>query len=159
MPRTAASRARALAVTRTAAKGIDLLIVIVGGAILPTVAGPLLGFVYSLCADGLPFEGFRGQSIGKRLLGLRVLHRPGGEPAGLKDSAIRNAPVGVAMFFAIIPVWGWIILILVGVPLLAIEVYLLFRVENGHRLGDVMADTEVAETDPERAGRGIGRRK
>ena len=56
---------------------------------------------------------------------------------------IRNAPVGVATFFAIIPVWGWLILLLVGIPLLLIEGYLMFRVESRQRLGDVMADTEV----------------
>lgn len=58
---------------------------------------------------------------------------------------IRNAPIGVATFFGIIPFWGWIILVLLGIPLLALEVYLMVTLANGGRLGDVMADTHVVE--------------
>ena len=64
-------------------------------------------------------------------------------PASIKASILRNAPVGVATFFAIIPVWGWIILGIIGIPLMVMEVYLMATVETGLRLGDVMGDTEV----------------
>ncbi len=69
------------------------------------------------------------------------------KPMSLRASVVRNAPVGVATFFAIIPVWGWLILALVGVPLMVMEIYLMVTAENGHRLGDVMADTEVVRAE------------
>ncbi len=131
---------------RIVAKILDLLVVFLIAAILPRVVGPLIGFFYSLLADGIHAGPFRAQSIGKKIMGLRVINlAQGGEAASLKDSAIRNAPVGLATFFAIIPIWGWVILFLVGLPLMAIEITLMARVEGGHRIGDVMADTEVVK--------------
>ena len=128
---------------RVAAKSIDLLIIMASSAVLPYPAGPLFGFVYSLFADGSAFPGFQGQSIGKKLLGLQVVSTLTGKPAHFKESALRNSPVAVATFFGIIPVWGWLILGLIGVPLMIMEIYLMLSVATGHRLGDVMGDTEV----------------
>lgn len=130
---------------RVVAKLIDLFLVIAVAAILPYPLGPLVGFLYSILGDGIRFKGFRGQSIGKKVMNLRVIKSGTGQPAVFKDSVYRNAPVGVATFFAIIPVWGWLILGLIGVPLMVMEIYLMLRVENGHRLGDVMGDTQVIE--------------
>jgi uncharacterized RDD family membrane protein YckC len=130
---------------RVLSKIIDIVIIVAMAAILPYPLGPLLGFLYSLFADGLNYGPFKGQSIGKRLLGLRVRSRIRNQPANFKESALRNAPVGVATFFAIIPVWGWVILALIGIPLMLMEIYLMLSVDTGHRLGDVMGDTEVIE--------------
>jgi uncharacterized RDD family membrane protein YckC len=132
-------------INRVIAKFIDLLMLGAFAAILPYPLGPLLGFGYSLFADGLNFGPLRGQSVGKKLMRLRVVHMQRRAPASFRDSALRNAPVGVATFFAIIPVWGWLILALIGIPLMVMEVYLMLSVETGHRLGDVMGDTEVIE--------------
>ena len=82
---------------------------------------------------------------------LQVVHTLRRQPANARDSVYRNAPVGVATFFALIPVWGWLILCLIGVPLMLMEVYLMVSVETGHRLGDVMGDTEVIEKTPEKS--------
>ncbi len=128
---------------RVAAKMVDIGIIIGLAAILPYPLGPLVAFAYSLIGDGLGFGDLSGQSLGKKIFGLRVMNTLKDEPASLKDSILRNAPVGIATFFAIIPVWGWLILGLVGLPLMAMEIYLMVSVESGHRLGDVMADTEV----------------
>jgi uncharacterized RDD family membrane protein YckC len=136
---------RASVFLRVVAKIIDILIVFAAAAILPYPFGPLLGFAYSLLADGINVGSFRSQSVGKKAMKLQVVSIITGKPANLRDSAIRNAPVGVATFFAIIPVWGWLILGLVGIPLMIIEIYLMVTVESGHRLGDVMGDTEVVE--------------
>lgn len=131
-------------VNRLVAKVIDLLAVFALGAVLPYPLGPLCGFVYSLAADGNPVRGWEGQSLGKKVMGLRVVSLVRkGEPATIRDSVLRNAPVGVATFFGIIPVWGWLILGIIGIPLMVMEVYLMMTVEAGHRLGDVMGDTEV----------------
>ncbi len=130
---------------RVLAKLIDLLLVFLLAILLPYPIGPVCGFIYSILGDGLDFRGQAGASLGKRLLRLQVVHTLEKRPAGWKDSLLRNAPVGVATFFAIIPIWGWLIAVLIGLPLMFIEVYLILTVETGHRLGDVMADTEVVE--------------
>ena len=135
---------------RILAKFTDLFIVFFIAALLPRVVGPLLGFFYSLIADGLSVGGQRGQSIGKKIFRLQVVNAITDKPAHFRDSMIRNSPVGLATFFAIIPIWGWFILVVIGIPLLAIELTLMVRMENGHRLGDVMADTEVREVSHEK---------
>ncbi len=128
---------------RVAAKLIDLFIVIVLATVLFYPVGPILGFLYSLLGDGINWGPFKGQSIGKKILFLQTMNRIHKRPANFKDSALRNSPVGVATFFGLIPLWGWLILILIGIPLMCIEVYLMISIETGHRLGDVMGDTEV----------------
>jgi hypothetical protein len=145
---------RANPIRRVGAKFIDLAVVMLLAAAYYPV-GPLLGFLYSILADALPIKGFSGQSIGKKLMKLRAVSlRPGasarvgkdGKPSlSYRDSLFRNAPVGVATFFALIPIWGWAILALIGFPLMIVEIYLLVRAPRGQRLGDVMADTEVVE--------------
>jgi uncharacterized RDD family membrane protein YckC len=136
---------RVSVVNRIAAKFIDLSLVFLVAAILPYPVGPLLGFLYSLVGDGIQAGGFQGQSVGKKLLKLQVVHIQTRQPAHWKESILRNAPVGVATFFGIIPIWGWIILAVIGLPLMIMEIYLMVTVETGHRLGDVMGDTEVIE--------------
>jgi hypothetical protein len=134
---------------RVFAKAIDFALVVAFAILLPYPLGPLVGFFYSIGADSLKFGSNQGQSVGKKLLKLQtvsqVRHSPDGlrEPANLRESVLRNAPVGVATFFALIPIWGWLILFLIGVPLMVMEIYLMLSVETGHRLGDVMGDTEV----------------
>jgi uncharacterized RDD family membrane protein YckC len=113
--------------------------------VVPFRVGPLLGFLYSLFADGIQQPGFRGQSLGKKIMHLQVVNQITREPAHWKESVLRNAPIGVATFFGMIPIWGWLILILIGVPLMLMEIYLMIRVDTGHRLGDVMGETEVIE--------------
>lgn len=140
-----ASAVRLKVAHRVFAKLIDLSLVTFLAAFVLYPVGPLMGFLYSLLGDGMQKGPFRGQSLGKKLMGLQVLHTLRQEPANYRDSMFRNAPVGVATFFGFIPVWGWLILGLIGVPLMVIEIYLMLRIEKGHRLGDVMADTEVIE--------------
>lgn len=148
-------------VIRIVAKSIDLFLVILISTVLPYPAGPLAGFLYSLFGDGIrfrirkididfnrnavaPLEG--GQSVGKWLMGLQVrslVPSRQKQPASWTESLYRNAPVGVATFFALIPIWGWVILALIGIPLMMMEIYLMITVQSHQRLGDVMADTEV----------------
>ena len=145
---------RAHPVKRVLAKFVDLFVVMLVSYAVIYPLGPLLGFLYSILADALPIKGFEGQSLGKRAFKLRAVStKPGvwksasDAPARLtyRDSMFRNAPVGVATFFALIPVWGWAILLIIGFPMMIVEVYLLVRAPRGQRLGDVMADTEVVD--------------
>lgn len=68
-------------------------------------------------------DGFRGRSIGKQLLGLRLL-TPNGEGCGWFRSLVRNLPL-------LIPVWNLVevVLVLMGKP----------------RTGDRIARTTVTE--------------
>ena len=129
--------------TRCFAKGIDLFVMLLLGVALPHPAGLFLGLIYTLVHDGLPQ--LQGRSLGKRVFGLKVVSVRTGESCSIRESALRNAPLGVAVFFGLIPFWGWVILVLLGIPLVLLEIYLMRKLENGSRLGDVMADTHVVE--------------
>ena len=132
---------------RALAKAVDLALLVLLSVLLPHPAGVFLGLIYVIVQDGLP----GAQSVGKRLFKLRVVMFSGvgdgglgpQKPCDLTRSAIRNAPLAVATFFAIIPLWGWALAILVGVPMLAMELYLMVTRTHRTRLGDVMADTRV----------------
>jgi len=139
------SGSRARVSHRVIAKMIDLVLVMLVAAVVTYPAGPILGFFYSLASDGMNFGPFRGQSVGKKVMRLQVRHLSNQRPAQIRDSFLRNAPVGVVTFFSIIPIWGWLVLVLLGVPLMIMEIYLMLSVGNGHRLGDVMGDTEVIQ--------------
>jgi len=125
---------------RYIARFIDILIAWAMAHIIPPV-GPLAGLLYILIADG--FNG--GQSPGKRLIGLKVLHRNTMAPISFKESLIRNIPFAIAYFFFIIPFLGWFLFIVVGIPILLFECYFVCEAERGMRVGDVMADTVVVE--------------
>jgi hypothetical protein len=48
-----------------------------------------------------------------------------------------------------VPFWGWILCVLLSIPLSFLELYFLFKLDSAHRLGDVMADTTVVGNDPQ----------
>ena len=80
-------------------------------------------------------------------MGFAVISLEDGKPCTVKQSAIRNLPIIIPLAIAIVPIWGWIFAFLIGVPLILLEVYLLYKLDSGHRLGDVMADTSVMAND------------
>lgn len=123
---------------RLIAKCIDLFIVMILAVFFYPI-GIIFGGIYLGLSDS--FAG--GQSVGKKFIGFRVISIEDGEPCDVKKSLIRNLPFLVSMAPSIIPFWGWLISLLVGVPIVALELYLLFRLDSGNRLGDVMADTTV----------------
>lgn len=141
-----ATASRATTTQRVAAKGIDLIIFLIVAVVVPYPVGPLLGFVYSVAADAFCFGPFQGQSVGKRLLKLKVvsLKRPG-KPPELKESLLRNAPIGFVTFLSLIPIPGWFLAPILGVPLFTLEIVLMRRIGAGQRLGDVLGDTEVID--------------
>lgn len=129
-----------LFLNRMVGKAIDLILVIALASILYPV-GPLAAFLYILICDGLK----GGRSLGKRVTGLCVVNTTTGKPADFKDSIIRNSTVAFPVLFYLIPILGWLLWIVIGIPILAIEVYLMTRLEQQARLGDTMADTKVLE--------------
>lgn len=109
-------------------------------------AGPPLAALYLLFADGL----LHGQSIGKRLFGVRAMVLPEvggtrGRPAGYRDSVLRNAPFALVGLFYGLSLVGWVLLFVVGVPIIAFEAWLAWRDPFGHRIGDIFADTQVVD--------------
>lgn len=107
--------------------------------------GPILAAVYLLAADGL----IHGQSIGKRIFGIRVMVRPStptgrGRPAGYRESFLRNAPLALVMLFSGIAHF-WLVVFLAGVPIIAYEAWRVYRDPLGLRMGDLFADTQVVD--------------
>jgi len=131
--------------TRLIAKAVDLFIVLIL-AMLFYPFGLLLALFYLGIADSM----YGGQSVGKRIMGFSVISLEDGKPCTIKQSVIRNLPILVPLAFAIIPPWGIIFSTILFIPLVLLEVYLLFKLDTGHRLGDVMADTTVIGNDPNR---------
>lgn len=128
---------KAQVLNRFIAKVIDLLIVAAASRLVPPV-GVLAGLAYILLADG--FGG--GRSIGKRLIGLQTIVPRTREPAGFRESMIRNLPCGLAQLAFEIPYVGWI----GWAALLSLEALLVVGNEQGRRLGDEIAKTQVLET-------------
>ena len=126
---------------RLIGKAVDLVIVIALASLPLSAAGPLAALIYVLIADGLK----GGRSLGKRVVGLQVFNTTTGRPADFKDSIIRNSPIAIPVLFSMVPLVGWILAIVIGIPILAMELYLMTRLEHQARLGDTMADTKVAE--------------
>jgi uncharacterized RDD family membrane protein YckC len=128
--------------SRLIAKVIDLFIVLILSIFIYPL-GIILSVAYIAISDSLQ----NGQSVGKKFMGFAVISLEDGKPCTIKQSAIRNLPIIIPLGIAIVPIWGWIFSFLIGVPLILLEVYLLYKLDSGHRLGDVMADTSVMAND------------
>ena len=129
-----------LFVNRIIGKAIDLVIMMALASVLYP-AGPLAAFIYISICDGLK----DGRSIGKRIVRLCVVSKNSKRPADFRDSILRNITVAIPGLFLLIPLWGWLLWFAIGIPLLAIEVYLMRSLDSQARLGDTMADTQVLE--------------
>lgn len=126
---------------RLLAKSVDLfLVLILSISFYPL--GLLISIAYIACSDALP----GGASVGKNFIGFRVISLEDGSPCSLKQSMIRNLPLVAPLILAIIPIWGVFLALLVGLPLIGFELYLLIGLDSGNRTGDVLADTTVIST-------------
>jgi uncharacterized RDD family membrane protein YckC len=124
---------------RGLARGVDFLLAF-ALATLGHELGAILAVVYLLLADGL----LHGQSPGKRLFGVRAMHIPKRTPAGYRESMLRNADFALVALFFVVPL-GWILLILVGLPIIAFESWMVWTDRLGIRIGDIFADTQVVD--------------
>jgi len=123
--------------TRTVAGFIDLLIVI-GLARLPDVIGFLAATGYILARDGL----FDQQSVGKKIIGLRVLPADGtAQTVTFRESIIRNMPLAAAFLLFRLPYAGWVL----GPLALGVEGLTALGDERGMRIGDLLARTCTAQ--------------
>ena len=88
----------------------------------------LIPLAYSFIKDGLGI----GQSWGKKAVGLMVIHLSDKTPCSFSQSFLRNL---IMVLLCIIPFIGWLI-----------EPIIVLASENGRRLGDKAANTQVIET-------------
>jgi uncharacterized RDD family membrane protein YckC len=130
---------KASVVKRILARLVDGLVAWAFALVLPPI-GILIGLLYLAVADGVQ----KGQSLGKMVFGLEVV-TSSGSPCDLKSSIYRNIPFELALIFAAVPLLGWILLIIAGIPILLIELWLVIADHNGSRLGDRIAGTTVIE--------------
>ena len=102
--------------------------------------GPILAALYLLVADGL----MQGQSVGKRIFGVRTVVVPRRAPAGYHESVLRNAPFALVAIFWAVPLL-WPMLLVAGIPIVGFEAYMIFTDRLGVRIGDIFADTQVVD--------------
>ncbi len=127
---------KAHVLNRFIAKFVDLILVAAADRLVPPV-GWLAGLGYLLIADG--FSG--GRSVGKRLIGLQTAIPRTHEVAGFKESIIRNLPLALAYLLFPLPYVGW----LLAIAITGFETLLIIGNEQGARLGDEIAHTQVLD--------------
>ena len=125
---------RAGLLLRAIAKTLDFIIIAAVGEVIPK-AGFFAGLAYLLIGDGL----FDGRSLGKKLIGLRVVSADTNEPCSFRDSILRNSIFGIGYLLYLIPWLGWIFIVIV----IVFEFIVLLGSKDGMRLGDEIAKTKV----------------
>ena len=139
---------------RVIAKAIDFIIVWALWASLEIIStvGFFAGLAYLFIGDGL----FAGRSIGKRLIGLRVVLYESGGICSFRESVIRNFifAAGYILFGILwgIPFIGKIISIVILIVIMLFESLVMLGNEKGMRFGDEIARTQVVEENPAIAG-------
>jgi uncharacterized RDD family membrane protein YckC len=114
------------------AAGSTVLAVLLG---LATFAAGLWALYYAFTKDGRP----GGQSIGKKMNRLMVVHLQTNQPCTRGQSALRYL---VMFLLNLVPYVGWLI-----------EPIVLLSAAGGRRLGDSAAGTQVIEASAYRASR------
>ncbi len=136
---------RTAKLSRVLAKCIDLFLVLIL-CFLFYPFGVVLGVLYMSISDSIQ----KGQSAGKKFIGFAVVSLEDGQPCSKRQSMIRNLPLTIPIAFLIVPIWGWILAFVIIIPMALLELYFIFNLDTGHRLGDVMADTTVIANDQTR---------
>ena len=104
-------------------------------------AGAAAGALYLLLADGL----LRGQSLGKRMFGIKVMHVPTRQGAGARQSMVRNFPMALVGLLAMGPHHHWPLLAGASGVVLGYEAFRVWSDPLGLRLGDGLASTQVVD--------------
>jgi uncharacterized RDD family membrane protein YckC/RNA polymerase subunit RPABC4/transcription elongation factor Spt4 len=89
----------------------------------------IIPLIYSFIKDGLS----KGQSWGKKAVGLMVIYLPDNTPCSIGSSCLRCL---VGILLSIIPVVGWLI-----------EPIMVLATKDGRRLADNVASTQVIESN------------
>jgi len=116
-----------------------------------SILGGLIGGAYMLTRDGLNIEALDGQSVGKKIMKLRVTGAV--EPIDYITSIKRNITIGFIYLLyplLIIPVLGALILMagsFVQLLVVVLESYKVVTDPEGKRIGDGIAETLVVEAE------------
>jgi uncharacterized RDD family membrane protein YckC len=134
---------------RAPARALDLLIALLPIFLAPRVhphAGELLFAALLLYGDSLFGP---GRSLGKRVLGLRVVVLATRRPSGMRDSVLRNLPFALAVIPAVFgasrPLFALALCCVVAVEAL-VALRPLTRDLGQRRLGDLLAGTQVVDS-------------
>ncbi|MCL2013280.1 MAG: RDD family protein [Cystobacterineae bacterium] len=103
--------------------------------------GVVLAMLYLLFADGF----WNGQSPGKRIFGIRVLHVPTRRHAHYRESFLRNAAWGLLLTLHSLPDFGLIAFGIAFVLYGLLESWRVWREPLGLRRGDIWAQTQVVD--------------
>ena len=105
-------------------------------------AGLVVALLYILLADGI----FHGQSVGRRIFGVKAVFLPMRTDARFRDSTLRNAPLALVILLRMMPEPLGLRASLAGlVAIVGLEVWKALRDPLGRRLGDVWAQTQVVD--------------
>ncbi len=104
-------------------------------------AGAVLAIFYVLLADGM----FEGQSIGKRIFGIKVVHLPTRSSGRKRDSTLRNAPLALPILLGMMPEVGPVAFVAGAVVIGSVETWRVIREPLGLRFGDIWAQTQVVD--------------
>ncbi len=126
---------------RGVAKAVDLCVA-AGIYNVTGAAGTVMALLFLLLADGM----FAGQSPGKRLAGVKVVHLPTRAASRFRESMLRNAPFGLVVLFGMMPPPLGQVAFLAGTVVIGgVEAYRAVRDPLGWRLGDIWAQTQVID--------------
>lgn len=104
-------------------------------------AGIVIALLYLLFADGM----LQGQSLGKKLFGVKAIYLPTGAGTRHRDSVLRNSPFGLVIVLSMMPELGFKAFVAGAAVIGGIEAWRCWRDPDGLRLGDVWAQTQVVD--------------
>jgi hypothetical protein len=104
-------------------------------------AGVVVALLYLLFADGM----LQGQSIGKKIFGVKVIYLPTRAAARYRDSVLRNAPFGLVLLLWMMPDLGPKAFVAGALVIGGVEAWKVLRDPLGMRLGDAWAQTQVID--------------
>jgi uncharacterized RDD family membrane protein YckC len=125
-------------VERIVAYWLDVLPMIALEAI-PLGIPQLLATGYVLFRDAL----FDGQSVGKKLLGIKVVTLQGGHRATVRESILRNFPLALGFLLPIVPIVGHLLGAGTALFVMGTEALAIVTDPRSRRLGDKLAGTIV----------------
>lgn len=105
-------------------------------------AGTVVALLFLLLSDGfLP-----GQSMGKRMFGVKVVFLPTRVAARFRESVLRNAPFALVVLLGMMPPpLGGVSFVAGALVIGFLEGWKVYRDPQGLRLGDVWALTQVID--------------
>ncbi len=132
---------KASLVLRLGARIVDISVAW-GLSVVCGAAGSVVALIFLLLADGM----FQGQSVGKRIFGIKVMHLPTRSAARHRDSTLRNAPLALIILLDMMPPPLGAVVGLAGLFVIGgVEALRVVRDPLGLRLGDTWAQTQVVD--------------